>query len=268
MARADRLRRRAARAANRGNTSRAENLERRAGNVDTRRENLSDIIEDPTQLIAGREDRLDDRAAIAAGRGSEGRAERLSDRADAAGSRAEGRQKLWDDVTGVTATEAAAEEQREGADAATEILDPYAEAGAGSLDQMSDLMGLNGPEAQAAAYAAIEGSPGFISAVEQGENAMLQNASATGGLRGGNIQGAMAQFRPAMLNQAIGQQMQGLGGLAGMGANATSQQANIAAGRGDINASEILAGYQQQRDTFGDITGFAAQIAKLLAGGF
>jgi hypothetical protein len=52
---------------------------------------------------------------------------------------------------------------------------------------------------------------------QQGEEALLQRASATGGLRGGNIQGALAQFRPALLNQAIEQQYGRLGGMTSLG---------------------------------------------------
>ena len=46
---------------------------------------------------------------------------------------------------------------------------------------------------------------------------MLQRASATGGLRGGNIQGALAQFRPQMLNSLIEQQYGRLGGMTALG---------------------------------------------------
>ena len=52
---------------------------------------------------------------------------------------------------------------------------------------------------------------------------MLQRASATGGLRGGNIQAALAQFRPQMLQQAIEQQYGRLGGFAGAGLGVTEQ---------------------------------------------
>lgn len=174
---------------------------------------------------------------------------------------------LWDDITGVTAAEEATRAQLAGNRAAQQTLDPYTQAGAESLEQMQALMGLGGPEAQAAAYQQIENSPGFMSAVQQGENAMLQNASATGGLRGGNTQGALAQFRPQMLNQAIGQQMQSLGGLAGMGQNAASQIAGLQSGAGDINASGAMAPYQLQRDFTTDLIGGGINIAKLLAGG-
>ena len=54
---------------------------------------------------------------------------------------------------------------------------------------------------------------------------MLQNASATGGLRGGNVQGALAQFRPQLLNQLIEQQYSRLGGLTSLGQASAAGQA-------------------------------------------
>jgi len=46
---------------------------------------------------------------------------------------------------------------------------------------------------------------------------LLQRASATGGLRGGNIQGALAQFRPQLLSSLIDQQYGRLGGMTALG---------------------------------------------------
>ena len=78
-----------------------------------------------------------------------------------------------------------------------------------------------GRAAQQAAISQIESSPFLQSQIEQGERALLQRASATGGLRGGNIQAALAQFRPQMLQQAIEQQYGRLGGFAGTGLGVT-----------------------------------------------
>lgn len=89
-------------------------------------------------------------------------------------------------------------------------------AGAGaSFEAQQALAGLLGPEAQRAAIAGIESSPEFQALARQGEEAILQRAAATGGLRGGNVQAALAQFRPQMLQQQIAQQYERLGGLTG-----------------------------------------------------
>lgn len=110
----------------------------------------------------------------------------------------------------------------------------------GSLDAQKDLLGLNGADAQGAAIQGIESSPYFSGLVKQGENAILQNASATGGLRGGNTQGALAQFRPQMLAAAIADQYQRLGGITSLGQNAAAGVGN--AGQNAANANSALLG--------------------------
>ena len=135
-----------------------------------------------------------------------------------------------------SASEAAIAEQRRQQAEAERLLAPYTQAGQGALGQQQALLGLAGPEAQAAAIAQLEQSPQFQAMLQQGESAILQNASATGGLRGGNTQAALAQFRPQMLSQIIQQQMAQLGGLSGMG----QQSALGAAGYGQQGAQGVM----------------------------
>lgn len=124
------------------------------------------------------------------------------------------------------ASQAGIDEQRRQFDKLTQLLSPYAKAGSGSLIAQQNLLGLKGPEMQRAAIANIEKSPYFQATAQQGENAILQNASATGSLRGGNTQGALAQFRPQLLNQLVQQQYQNLGGITSLGQNAAAQTGN------------------------------------------
>jgi len=92
-----------------------------------------------------------------------------------------------------------------------------------------------GAQGQQQAINQFEQSPMFQALARQGEDALLQNAAATGGLRGGNLQGALGQFRPALLNQQIQQQFQNLGGIttlgqqsaAGVGASGMQTAGNI-----------------------------------------
>lgn len=122
-----------------------------------------------------------------------------------------------------TAADAAAiEEQRRQFDAMQELVKPYVQAGEPALQGILDIAGLGGGQAQQAAITQQEQSPFFQALAAQGENALLQNASATGGLRGGNIQGALAQYRPNLLNQFIEQQYGRLGGIAQMGQNSAA----------------------------------------------
>ena len=115
------------------------------------------------------------------------------------------------------AGQASIEEQRRQFDAMQELLSPYAEGGEEALQAQRALLGLAGEEEQQAAISNLADSPAFRAALEQGEEGILQNAAATGGLRGGNVQAALGQFRPALLADTIQRQFSNLGGLTQMG---------------------------------------------------
>jgi hypothetical protein len=138
-------------------------------------------------------------------------------------------------------------------------LKPYAAAGAPALAQQQALLGLSGPEAQKAAIEALKGGSMFGELTAQGENALLQNASATGGLRGGNTQAALAQFRPAMLNELINQQYSRLGGLTQLGQTTTQNIAQL--GQASA-ANQAAAGLK----TGADIAGLLGQAGAAQAG--
>jgi hypothetical protein len=139
------------------------------------------------------------------------------------------------------AAQAGIEEQRRQFDKVQELLKPYsmagekalgglapfAAAGAPALEEQQALLGLRGPEAERAAIERIKGGETFQALAGQGEEALLQRASATGGLRGGNIQGALAQFRPALLSSLIDQQYGRLGGMTALGAETTGNLARL-----------------------------------------
>jgi hypothetical protein len=126
-------------------------------------------------------------------------------------------------------------EQRRQFDALQKLLEPYVAAGPPALEAQQAFLGLKGPEEERAAIARISGGETFKALSDQGENALLQRASATGGLRGGNIQGALAQFRPQLLSSLIDQQYGRLGGItelgqqsaAGVGAAGQQTGANV-----------------------------------------
>jgi len=122
------------------------------------------------------------------------------------------------------AADASIAEQRRQFDAIQQLLKPYVEAGSPALAQQQALLGLGGNQAMQDAYANILAQPELSTLMAQGENALLQNASATGGLRGGNTQAALAQFRPQMVNQLIQQRYQNLGGLTALGQQSAAMQ--------------------------------------------
>ena len=126
----------------------------------------------------------------------------------------------------VRAAEIAAEEQRRQFDAMREILNPFVNAGTSALGGQQDLLGLNGMQAQQNAINGIQNSAEFQTYLNQGENSLRQNAAATGGLRGGNTQAALAQFSQQLLNQMINQRYANLGGLTSLGQNAAAGVGN------------------------------------------
>lgn len=144
-------------------------------------------------------------------------------------------------------------EQRRQFDAVQQLLKPYIETGTTALSRQAALMGLGGEEAQRSAITALEQGPEFAALTRQGEEAILQNASATGGLRGGNVQAALAQFRPQILSGLIEQQYSRLGGLASQGQASAVGQAeaglqtgqNISSLYGQIGASQAGAALQR-----------------------
>ena len=141
------------------------------------------------------------------------------------------------------------DEQRRQFDAIQKLLQPYTEAGTGALTQQQALLGLGAPGAQQQAITALQGSPQFQALQQQGENAILQNAAATGGLRGGNVQAALAQFRPALLSGLIEQQYNRLGGLTAIGQNAAAGVGNAGMSTGSNIAT--LLGRQGQAEAGG-----------------
>lgn len=103
---------------------------------------------------------------------------------------------------------------------------PFVTGGQSAFTAMGNLTGLNGPATQQAAIQALQKSPQFGALAKQGENAILANAAATGGLRGGNVQAALGQFRPQLLSQLIDQQYARLGGMASLGQNSAAGVGN------------------------------------------
>lgn len=151
------------------------------------------------------------------------------------------------------------------------LMMPYVTGGQGAFQKSIDLSGAGSPEAQQAMIQGIQGGPEFQAMQQQGQNAILSNASATGGLRGGNVQGALAQFAPQLLAQLINNQFARFSGIAGQGANAAGAvggggmqagqfAADLGQQAGAAEAGGVLAAGNRQRQMFGDLLGLG-QIA-------
>ena len=137
------------------------------------------------------------------------------------------------------AAQAGIDEQRRQFDTVQKLLKDYTEAGPGALAAQQELLGLKGPEAERAAIERISGGETYKALAAQGENALLQQASATGGLRGGNIQAALGQFRPQLLSSLIDQQYGRLGGMTSLG-QASAAGVGAAGMQTGANVSNLL----------------------------
>jgi hypothetical protein len=179
----------------------------------------------------------------------------------------------------IKAAQLGIDEQRAQFEAFQELLAPFVQGGQNAFLNQQSLIGLGGEEAQQAAITQLQQSPQFQSLLEQGESSILQNASATGGLRGGNVQGALAQFSPELLGNTIQQQFQNLGGLSNIGQASAAgvgqaglqtgtNVSNLIGQQGAAKAGTQLAKGANQANLFGDISGLLANFAGKAGGGF
>lgn len=99
-------------------------------------------------------------------------------------------------------------------------------------------------DAQAQAIAGLEKSPLFASLIRNGEEAINANASATGGLRGGNNIDRLTNFRTDTLTNVIQNQLQGYQGAIGTGMGAQGQVAQV--------GSNVATGQNQATQTSTD----------------
>lgn len=161
------------------------------------------------------------------------------------------------------------DEQRRALADAQARMQPYSQTGLDAMAQLRSLQGLNGAPAQQAALDAIKASPEFSTLLKSSEDALLANASATGGLRGGNTQRALAELSPAILQSLIGDKFNRLSGLmaagqnaaGGLGVQGTNTASNIGLSLQQLGAAQ--AGQQIARantlnNAIGGLGGWAA----------
>ena len=170
------------------------------------------------------------------------------------------------------------------------LLQPYVDAGTGALpgynsamgayqggiqgyqgiqSNLNGLTGANGPTAQQAAINALQQNPLYTTSMNLGQQAILANASATGGLRNGNTIANLGYLPGQILSNVMQQQIGNLGtslngqsGLLGFLGNAVSQQGNL------INAGQNAAAGtgQASMQTGNNITNLLGQQGAIGAG--
>lgn len=136
-------------------------------------------------------------------------------------------------------------------------FNPFITGGQKAFGAEQDLLGLNGNAASGSAIDALKASPLYQSLFTTGRDSVLAAGSATGGLRGGNINGALYNNASQTLAQVIQNRLQNLGGLSsqglgaagtlgGLGAQNAVSLADLLVGSGKANAGAI--GNQQAAD--------------------
>ncbi|MFC3557077.1 hypothetical protein ACFOKI_06640 [Sphingomonas qilianensis] len=156
---------------------------------------------------------------------------------------------------------------------------PYTQAGTQAIGGYGNLLGTNGADAQSTAIDGLKGSAFYQQSLDDANENLLQTASATGGVRGGNTAGAVGQLSPALLAAYYQQALSGYGNLAQLGlgatgsvANAGLANANAATGLtteiGDTAARKYITKGGINAATINNIGGFLDQAASSFMGGF
>lgn len=158
-------------------------------------------------------------------------------------------------------------------------LDPYMQSGSKANDLQAALSGALGPEAQAQAFANYQTSPGVEFAQKEAERALLRNASATGGLGGGNVLRDLTQLAAGTFMQDYNNHFNQIGsvadrgyGSATTGAGLQGQQGQVQAGLGQFAANiplrvaeaQAAMQFQAGRDIAGGVQNTTSSLANLI----
>src|ERR1700739_2765070 len=129
--------------------------------------------------------------------------------------------------------------QAQGAEAAAQVqqnmfnqtqanLKPYMGAGSTSLNYLMNLLGL-GPQGSAGIGPAVAATPGYQFQFGQGQQALLNGTSATGGTRGGNTLKALTSFGQGEAQTGYQNLIGDYGSVASLGENAAANLGNTSA---------------------------------------
>ena len=140
-------------------------------------------------------------------------------------------------------------------------LAPYRDAGVPALNQESNLLGLNGPDAANTAMTTFQQSPGYQWQLQQGLRATDAGAAANGLLRSGATLKAEQTFGSGLADSDFNQYFSRLSGLSTLGANAAAGGAQTAGQA----ATADLGGANAQSSIYGNTaTGLAGTANTLL----
>jgi hypothetical protein len=139
---------------------------------------------------------------------------------------------------------------REGLDYAKSVDAPLIDYRNRALSPLFGFYDPSNPQGQQQFIDQVEASPFYQRQMDVGEEAILRNQAATGGLRTGNTQQALAGFNTDLLNQNVQQQLSGLASFANpaLSTNSISQQY---AGIGQTAGQGIIGAEQGRQNALG-----------------
>lgn len=163
--------------------------------------------------------------------------------------------------------EAALGFQREAFDYAKGVQQPVLDIRNQALPQLYGFYDPSNPQGQQQFIDQAKASPFYQSQIAAGEEAVARNAAAGfgGGLRGGNINQALAQNSQNVLRNAVNQQLQGLGGFAQTPIN-TSSVTNQLNQMGQTTAQGNIARGQAYQDAAGQSMGMLSALGSAAIG--
>lgn len=213
---------------------------------------------------------------------------------------------IWDSLTGQTASDAsnaaaadtyakqkkatkalnqAGDQYATGLSELSTKYQPYVDAGTGALKMSIAGLGLDGGAGSQAFTDAYRATPGYGAALETGQNALLQQLSASGRLNTGAAQKAALQYGQNFEDQKSGDYLTRLLDLSKLGKEATGQQvatagqglqgqlgARTTAYQGDMTAAGtigqgMVAGANAEQGAVGNLLGTAAYLGGAAFGG-
>lgn len=168
------------------------------------------------------------------------------------------------------ATDVATDEQRRQFDITQENIQPTIEAGNLAREQLVSSLGLRGQEAEQEFLSGFKESAGQKFLRERGEKSLVRNASAIGGLGGGNVRRALTEQGIGIASQRLSERQNRLAAVSGSGQTASSDLGqfgqttatnigNLALASGEARASGIMGQNQAIQSGISGVTTGLAQ---------
>lgn len=163
---------------------------------------------------------------------------------------------VYSAVNNANATNKAANTQAAAAQQAAATYQPYLQGGQSALAQQMQLLGLgSGAGGQAGAISQLQQSPLYQALYHNGQQSVLANAAATGGLRGGNTEASLYNLGVNTLAQTYQNQFNNLGSITGLGENAAAGVGNNLNAAAAAQAGGILGGANANNQIANTIAG-------------